>query len=215
VEDSLGPDHRSGQRPLRQCRPDSSTLSLVAQRCSDHRPTADRRLRPDHLRRSWPQQARRSVQRSVPETAIVEGDCDAAFPRLRRGFQSKGSRSAKRRVRKMARRPAWFRKDCAPVLSRRIVQSADAGSVIVIETLILSSAVVASGDGITAGAAPSFESSRPTRPKNPAAALKPSIPGAPVSGARGGASCAGGTDRHSRSSCACCVATRSTQTGTS
>lgn len=55
--------------------------------------------------------------------------------RLRRKLQSKGSKSAKRHLKKIARRQARFRKDCDHVLSKRIVQSVEPGSVIVVENL--------------------------------------------------------------------------------
>ncbi|MGF7211431.1 IS605 OrfB family transposase [Skermanella aerolata] len=62
-------------------------------------------------------------------------EIEQRYFRLRRSLQSKGSRSAKRHLRTMARRQARFRRDCDHVLSRRIVQSAEPGSVIVLENL--------------------------------------------------------------------------------
>ena len=55
--------------------------------------------------------------------------------KLKRSLQSKGSRSAKRHLRKLALRVSRFRSDCDHVVSRRIVQSVSPGSVIVVENL--------------------------------------------------------------------------------
>jgi putative transposase len=62
-------------------------------------------------------------------------EIEKRYFRLRRSLQSKGSRSAKRHLRKMARRQARFRKDCDHVLSKRIVQNVEPGSIIVFENL--------------------------------------------------------------------------------
>jgi IS605 OrfB family transposase len=55
--------------------------------------------------------------------------------RLKRALQSKGTKSAKRHLRKLARRTARFRTDCDHVVSRQLVQSVSPGTVIVIENL--------------------------------------------------------------------------------
>lgn len=55
--------------------------------------------------------------------------------RLNRKLQAKGTKSAKRHLKKLARRRGRFRKDCDHVLSKRIVQSVEPGSVIVVENL--------------------------------------------------------------------------------
>lgn len=62
-------------------------------------------------------------------------EIEQRYFRLRRKLQSKGSRSAKRHLKRMARRQARFRKDCDHVLSKRIVQAVEPGSVIVFENL--------------------------------------------------------------------------------
>lgn len=55
--------------------------------------------------------------------------------RLRRALQSKGTKSAKRHLKKLAGRSLRFHRDCDHVLSKRIVQHAPAGSTIVVENL--------------------------------------------------------------------------------
>jgi putative transposase len=55
--------------------------------------------------------------------------------RLRRKLASKGSRSARRHLKKASGKLARFRKDCDHVLSRRIVDSVPEGTVIVLENL--------------------------------------------------------------------------------
>lgn len=55
--------------------------------------------------------------------------------RLKRKLQANGSKSAKRHLRRLAGRDKRFRRDCDHVLSRRIVDSVDQGTVIVIENL--------------------------------------------------------------------------------
>jgi IS605 OrfB family transposase len=52
-----------------------------------------------------------------------------------RALQKKGSRSAKRHLRKMGRRRARFRRDADHVLSKQIVAAAEPGSTIVLENL--------------------------------------------------------------------------------
>ncbi len=55
--------------------------------------------------------------------------------RLKRKLQSKGTKSAKRHLKKLRHRLTRFRSDCDHVVSRRIVQSAPKGTTIVIENL--------------------------------------------------------------------------------
>jgi putative transposase len=55
--------------------------------------------------------------------------------RCKRNLQSKGTRSAKRHLKKVAGRTARFHRDCDHVLSKRIVQSTPAGATIVFENL--------------------------------------------------------------------------------
>lgn len=55
--------------------------------------------------------------------------------RLRRSLQSKGTRSARRHLRRMAKRENRFRKDCDHVLTREIMRSVGPGTVIALEDL--------------------------------------------------------------------------------
>ena len=55
--------------------------------------------------------------------------------RLKRSLQAKGTKSARRHLRKLGGRIARFRRDCDHVLSKRIVQSASPGTTIVVENL--------------------------------------------------------------------------------
>jgi putative transposase len=55
--------------------------------------------------------------------------------RLKRSLQAKGTKSARRHLRKLAGRIARFRRDCDHVLSKRIVQSVGPGTTIVVENL--------------------------------------------------------------------------------
>lgn len=54
---------------------------------------------------------------------------------LRRRLQSKGTKSAKRRLNKISGRQKRFRRDCDHVLSKRLVQSVGIGSTIAFEDL--------------------------------------------------------------------------------
>ena len=54
---------------------------------------------------------------------------------LKRALQKKGTRSAKRHLRKVRHQQARFRRDCDHVLSKQIVQSVQPGSTIAIESL--------------------------------------------------------------------------------
>ena len=60
---------------------------------------------------------------------------DRRYFRLKRALQAKGTRSAKRHLRRLSGKVHRFRRDCDHVLSRRIVDSAPVGSVIVMENL--------------------------------------------------------------------------------
>lgn len=60
---------------------------------------------------------------------------DRRYFRLKRSLQSKGSKSARRRLRALQGKLARFRKDCDHVLSKRIVQSVPPGTTIVVENL--------------------------------------------------------------------------------
>jgi IS605 OrfB family transposase len=62
-------------------------------------------------------------------------DVDGRLYYLKRQLQRKGTRSAKRHVRKLRRKQARFRRDCDHVLSKQIVQSAQPGATIVLENL--------------------------------------------------------------------------------
>lgn len=62
-------------------------------------------------------------------------EVDRCAFRLKRKLQSKGSKSAKRHLRKIGRRLALFHRDCDHVLSKRIVQNTPAGATIVFENL--------------------------------------------------------------------------------
>jgi len=53
----------------------------------------------------------------------------------KRALQKKGTKSAKRRLRKLRRRQARFRRDCDHVLSKQIVQGIEPGATIVVENL--------------------------------------------------------------------------------
>ena len=55
--------------------------------------------------------------------------------KLRRELQSKGTRSAKRKLKRIASRERRFRRDCDHVLSKRLVQSMAAGETLVFEDL--------------------------------------------------------------------------------
>ena len=55
--------------------------------------------------------------------------------RLKRRLQSKGTKSAKRHLKKLSKRLARFRTDCDHVVSRRIVDHVEPGTTIVVENL--------------------------------------------------------------------------------
>jgi len=54
---------------------------------------------------------------------------------LRRRLQSKGTKSAKRRLKKLSGRQKRFRRDCDHVLSKRLVKSVEAGATLAFEEL--------------------------------------------------------------------------------
>jgi IS605 OrfB family transposase len=54
---------------------------------------------------------------------------------LKRALQKKGSRSAKRHLKRVRHKQARFRRDCDHVLSKQIVRSAEPGATIVLENL--------------------------------------------------------------------------------
>ncbi len=54
---------------------------------------------------------------------------------LRRRLQSKGTKSAKRHLKKLSGRQKGFRKDCDHLLSKRLVQSVESGAILVFEDL--------------------------------------------------------------------------------
>ena len=62
-------------------------------------------------------------------------EVDRKYFRIRRKLQSKGTRSAKRHLKRLSGRQQRFHRDCDHILSRRIVQSVTTGTTIVIEDL--------------------------------------------------------------------------------
>ena len=62
-------------------------------------------------------------------------EVEARSFRLRRALQAKGTRSAKRHLRKVSGRQERFRRDCDHVLSKRMVQSVEPGATLVFEDL--------------------------------------------------------------------------------
>lgn len=63
-------------------------------------------------------------------------EVERRYFRLRRSLQSKGTKSAKRHLKKLSGKVNRFRRDCDHVLSRRIVDSVEPGTVIVLENLV-------------------------------------------------------------------------------
>jgi IS605 OrfB family transposase len=63
-------------------------------------------------------------------------EVERRYFRLRRSLQRKGTRSARRHLCKLAGKVNRFRRDCDHVLSRRIVDSVQPGTVIVVENLV-------------------------------------------------------------------------------
>lgn len=63
-------------------------------------------------------------------------EVDHRYFRLRRSLQAKGTRSAKRHLRKLSGKVNRFRRDCDHILSRRIVDSVTLGATIVVENLV-------------------------------------------------------------------------------
>jgi len=62
-------------------------------------------------------------------------EVDRRYFRLIRKLQSKGTKSAKRHLKKLSRKRQRFHRDCDHVLSKRIVQNALPGSTLVLENL--------------------------------------------------------------------------------
>lgn len=62
-------------------------------------------------------------------------EVERRYFRLRRSLQTKGTKSAKRHLKKLSGKVNRFRKDCDHVLSRRIVDSVAPGTTIVVENL--------------------------------------------------------------------------------
>lgn len=62
-------------------------------------------------------------------------EVEARSFRLRRALQAKGTRSAKRHLRKVSGRQERFRRDCDHVLSKRLVGSVEPGTMLVFEDL--------------------------------------------------------------------------------
>lgn len=60
---------------------------------------------------------------------------EAGYAKLRKGLQAKGTKSAKRHLRKMRGRQQRFRRDCDHVLSKQMVSGVESGAVIVMEDL--------------------------------------------------------------------------------
>ena len=60
---------------------------------------------------------------------------EARLFKLKRALQKRGTKSAKRHLRKLRRTQARFRRDCDHVLSKQIVQSTPPGGIIVLENL--------------------------------------------------------------------------------
>jgi IS605 OrfB family transposase len=76
-------------------------------------------------------------------------EVDRRYFRIQRALQSKGTKSAKRHLRKLAGKKLRFHRDCDHVLSKRIVQSATPGTTVVIENLtkIMNRARLRRGEG--------------------------------------------------------------------
>jgi len=62
-------------------------------------------------------------------------EVDRRYFRLRRKLQSKGTKSAKRHLKKLSKRQQRFHRDCDHVLSKHLVQNSQPGSTIVFENL--------------------------------------------------------------------------------
>lgn len=60
---------------------------------------------------------------------------ECRYFRLKRALQSKGTKSAKRHLKKLSRRTARFRTNCDHIVSRQLIQSIIPGTLIVIENL--------------------------------------------------------------------------------
>jgi putative transposase len=62
-------------------------------------------------------------------------EIERKYFRIRRKLQSKGTKSARKHLKKLSGRLKRFRRDCDHVLSKRIVQAVSTGTTIVIENL--------------------------------------------------------------------------------
>jgi putative transposase len=62
-------------------------------------------------------------------------EVEARYFRLRRQLQAKGTRSAKRHLKRVSGRQERFRRDCDHVLSKRLVQSVEPGCTLALEDL--------------------------------------------------------------------------------
>jgi len=62
-------------------------------------------------------------------------EVEARYFRLRRALQSKGSKSAKRHLRKLGGRQRRFRRNCDHMLSKQIIQATPLGGTVVLENL--------------------------------------------------------------------------------
>ena len=62
-------------------------------------------------------------------------DIEGKIFQLRRRLQKKGTKSAKRHLKKLSGRQRRFRKDCDHVLAKRIIESVESGATIVFEDL--------------------------------------------------------------------------------
>ncbi|MFH1484888.1 MAG: transposase [Chloroflexota bacterium] len=80
------------------------------------------------------------AQPAVTSTARFLGErrwreVEARYFRLRRALQSRGTKSAKRHLRKLRGRQRRFRRDCDHVVSKQVVQATAPGGTIVLENL--------------------------------------------------------------------------------
>jgi len=62
-------------------------------------------------------------------------DVDRRYFRLKRKLQAKGTKSAKKHLKRLSGKVTRFRRDCDHIVSRRIVDSVEPGTVIVVENL--------------------------------------------------------------------------------
>jgi putative transposase len=62
-------------------------------------------------------------------------EVDRRYFRIRRKLQSKGTKSAKRHLKKLSQKQQRFHRDCDHVLSKRIIQHTPQGAIVVLENL--------------------------------------------------------------------------------